>query len=366
MTSKTIAVLEAGTGLGASVAERFGLEGYRVALVARRREPLTALRAELRAAGVEAEAFPADLSDPTGAPGLITTIRDHFGRIDVLHYAPAPSRGFTPAAELGADTLRDLLALFLLTPVELVRAALPEMLERGDGAILVGQGTSASQGHPGMSGIGPAMAAMRNYVQSLHAEVADRGVYAGMLTVAAMVDRSAAYRRLLSGEFTLPNGLKLPEGPKPPEGLKLPEGARQGGARPEGTAEATPAAGGTTTAASVGAVGAAGAAGATGAGAAGAGAGPGAEVGASAGTGAGTGATGVRAGTGVGAGASAEAGAGTGATGAGTGAGTRVRAEGGAGARLGVVDPDDLAEVCWALVTERDRVEVVWPVPLGA
>ncbi|GAA1270071.1 SDR family NAD(P)-dependent oxidoreductase [Saccharothrix xinjiangensis] len=313
MTSKTIAVFGAGAGLGTSIAKRFGREGYRVALVARRHDPLRALRAELLATGIEAEAFPADLSDPTRAPELVATIRKHFGRIDVLHYAPAPSKDFTPAAELDADTLRGLLDLFLLTPVELVRAVLPEMLERGDGAILVGQGTSAAHGHPGMSGIGPAMAAMRNYVQSLHAELATRGVYAGMLTVAAMVDRSAAYHRLLSGEFTLPKALELPEG-----------------ARPEGPAEGAATAG-------AGAAAAAAAAGAAGA---------------------------VPAGAGAAGSAGTEAGA-AGAVLAGEAAAAAGAAVGG-GVRLGVVDPDDLAEACWALVTERDRVEVVLPVPFGA
>ncbi|WP_447008788.1 hypothetical protein ACRAKJ_33630 [Saccharothrix sp. DSM 118769] len=42
---------------------RFAREGYDVALVARRRGPLEALRDGLRAEGVDVEAFTADLAD---------------------------------------------------------------------------------------------------------------------------------------------------------------------------------------------------------------------------------------------------------------------------------------------------------------
>jgi short-subunit dehydrogenase len=42
-----------------------------------------------------------------------------------------------------------------------------------------------------MSGPGPAQAAQRNYLQSLHAEVADKGVYVGMLYIGAIIENSA-------------------------------------------------------------------------------------------------------------------------------------------------------------------------------
>src|SRR5690348_10053332 len=88
---KTIALFGAGSGLGASLATRFASEGYRVALVARRPEPLHARVAELAKAGVEAAAFPADLSDVAGIPALVRSIEAHFGSIDVAVYAPLPS-----------------------------------------------------------------------------------------------------------------------------------------------------------------------------------------------------------------------------------------------------------------------------------
>ncbi|MGN9841346.1 hypothetical protein ACTMTI_24775 [Nonomuraea sp. H19] len=47
----------------------------------------------------------------------------------------------------------------LLTSVEAVRAVLPEMTERGDGAVLLTHGYSALQPIPYLSGVGPVMSA---------------------------------------------------------------------------------------------------------------------------------------------------------------------------------------------------------------
>jgi NAD(P)-dependent dehydrogenase (short-subunit alcohol dehydrogenase family) len=199
-------------GWGASVARRFGREGFRVALVGRRPEPLDALVAALAAEGIEAVAFPADLTQTSAIPALVAAITKHFGRIDVVEYAPISPFAFTPAMHLTAEALRDLLSLYLLTPVELVQAVLPQMLERGDGGILIGHGLSAVEGMPFMSGIGPVMAATRNYLYSLNGELADQGVYAGTLAVAAMIERSESHQALTAGDLTyeMPEGAAIP------------------------------------------------------------------------------------------------------------------------------------------------------------
>src|SRR4051812_33053088 len=97
---RTVVVFGAGVGLGAAVARRFGAAGYRVALVARTSSRLGALVTELAADGIEAAAFPADLTRTAEIPGLIGRIRERFGRIDVIEYAPITTDLFVRASDL--------------------------------------------------------------------------------------------------------------------------------------------------------------------------------------------------------------------------------------------------------------------------
>ena len=92
--------------------------------------------------------------------------------------------------------------LVFYTMVALVHEFLPPMLAHGDGAILTAQGASTVHGLPNMSGPGPAQAAQRNYLQSLHTEVADKGVYVGMLYVGAIIEDSAFHAWLQNAKAT--------------------------------------------------------------------------------------------------------------------------------------------------------------------
>ena len=186
--SKSIAVFGAGPALGRAVAQRYAREGYDVVLVARRREPLEALAEELRDTGATTHVIMADLSDIDALPRVAERIRVAVGDLDAFYYGAA-ANGFIPAVDLTARRARALLPLGFYAPLVLVREFLPAMLARGDGAILSAQGASAVQGRPNISG-GFALAAQRNYLQSLHAAVADKGVYVGGLYIGAAIEHS--------------------------------------------------------------------------------------------------------------------------------------------------------------------------------
>jgi len=189
---KTIAIFGAGPGLGASLAARFGSEGYRVALVARRAAPLQERVAELAQAGIEAAAFSADLGQLDGLPALVQAIEQRFGAIDVAVYAPVPSIfGFVPATEVSAAVLQEAAEVLLYAPIEISRAVLRGQLQRGDGAIVLVGGLSALVPVPGLAAFGPVMAAARNYAFALNAEARGQGIYAGSVSIGAMIDRSA-------------------------------------------------------------------------------------------------------------------------------------------------------------------------------
>jgi short-subunit dehydrogenase len=205
---KSIAVFGAGPALGRAVARRFAREGYQVVLVARRREPLDALADELHGLGAAAQVIAADLSDIDGIPQLAEEIRTAAGDPGVIYYGAAPGV-FMSAAELTPQRARELMPLAVYAPLALVQAFLPAMLTRGDGAILTAQGASAARGMPNIGG-GLAIAAQRNYLQSLHAEVAGKGVYVGGLYIGAVIEHSAFHAQR---ERARAAGASIPEMP---------------------------------------------------------------------------------------------------------------------------------------------------------
>jgi NADP-dependent 3-hydroxy acid dehydrogenase YdfG len=192
--TKVIAIFGAGPGLGTAVARRFAAEGFRVALVARHKDRLDALVDQLTAEAIKAAGFAADLNSPEEAPTVIEAIRERFGRIDVIEYGPVPDSGFTPAAQLHPATLAAGVPLLMLTPLAVVQAVLTEWTERGDGAFLMTTGAGAVHPMPFASGVVPLMAGARNWLYSLNGELADSGIYAGTLSIAAFINGSEAAR----------------------------------------------------------------------------------------------------------------------------------------------------------------------------
>jgi short-subunit dehydrogenase len=209
---KCIAILGAGPGLGTALAHKYGKEGYAVALVARRLEPLQTLVNQLAQEGIVAQAFTADLRDPSAVSTVISNIQSNFGGIETLYYGPNAPEVFVPATTVDVEALKDKVELFLYGLVAAVASALPTIRAQR-GAILVGLGGSAAVGLPFMSGPGPALAGARNYLYSLHGELATEGVYVGMLTLSAVIKNSGWHAGIHSGTIpmNLPPDFQIPE-----------------------------------------------------------------------------------------------------------------------------------------------------------
>src|SRR5260221_13435384 len=85
--SKNIVVVGFGPGISTAVAQKFGAEGFRVALVARSKDRLVAGAAALKAKDIGAVAIRADASDPAAIGAAIAKARAELGGpISVVHW----------------------------------------------------------------------------------------------------------------------------------------------------------------------------------------------------------------------------------------------------------------------------------------
>jgi short-subunit dehydrogenase len=195
MHMKTIAIFGAGPSLGLAVARRFGPEGFRAALVARNRDRLDGMVATLASEGVEAAGFQADLTDRAAALAAAMAIQSRFGPIDVLEYSPAGDGNLHKSpSQVDVAAMEPLLDKYVLTPVALAGQVLPGMLQRGGGGLLFALGASAKYPIPDLASAGIALSGLRNYVHTLHAELAQKNVYAGMLLIGALIEGSESHR----------------------------------------------------------------------------------------------------------------------------------------------------------------------------
>ncbi|HKD77345.1 MAG TPA: SDR family NAD(P)-dependent oxidoreductase [Ktedonobacterales bacterium] len=74
----------ASSGIGAALASEAASDGHDLVLVARRREPMEALAAELKSMGAQITIIPADLSRPGAAATLMETVEQRGLAIDTL------------------------------------------------------------------------------------------------------------------------------------------------------------------------------------------------------------------------------------------------------------------------------------------
>jgi len=196
--SKTILVGGYGPGISTAVAEKFGAEGFQVALVGRSADKLAAGVKALEAKKIKAAAFPADLSDAAAAAALVTKVRENLGPITVIEWT-----AYTNAAGdlLTADTatIQRELAIATTSLLAVVRAALPELKTQKDAALLVVNGglgyfdanTDAMAVQWGSMGLAVANAAKHKLVGLLSQKLKGDGIYVGEAMVLGTVKGTA-------------------------------------------------------------------------------------------------------------------------------------------------------------------------------
>lgn len=170
---KAVLVCGGATGIGAATVRRLAREGARVGIGDLNFDGARALAEELSAEGANVCAWAYDQSDEESVNALVEAAAAEFSGLDGL---------FANVADLGVifsdgdllsnelDTWRRTLDVNLVGTVALMRAALPGMLERGSGAMVLTSSDAGVVGEPER----PAYAASKAAVNSLCRHVASK------------------------------------------------------------------------------------------------------------------------------------------------------------------------------------------------
>lgn len=141
-----VAVVTGGSsGLGAAVSRALAGLGARVAVVARRRDRLETLAAE-----IDGLALGCDLSDPAGISEAVPAIVDGLGPPEILINAAGNRFGTERAESEPLDDIRRTLDLNLVAPLLLAQQVFPHMRDRGRGSIVNVSSISGQVGVPGI------------------------------------------------------------------------------------------------------------------------------------------------------------------------------------------------------------------------
>lgn len=171
MPAPVALVTGASAGLGAEFARQLSARGHRLVLAARRKDRLEALAAVLG----NARAVEIDLGRPGSAAELVANVGAAGERIDLLvNNAGFGLHGRFDKAD--PKRLRQMIDVNCGALTELCRQVLPEMIERGSGAILNVASTAAFQPGPGMAVYFATKAYVLSLSEALHEEAKGYGV----------------------------------------------------------------------------------------------------------------------------------------------------------------------------------------------
>ena len=187
MDSKVMVILGAGPGLGAAIARRFTREGFAVALMARRKENLSAIRQEIEDANGTGMTVEADATDAESVAQAFDRVREGLGDPEVFTY------------NAGAFQMGSILDLIPEQFDNCFRAncsgafygaqqVLPAMMEKGSGTIILTGATASLRGSANFAALATGKFGLRALAQSMAREFGPQGIHVAHVVIDGQID----------------------------------------------------------------------------------------------------------------------------------------------------------------------------------
>ncbi len=135
LKDKRIIITGASSGIGQSLSEQLGASGARLALVARSEEKLNDFAQQLRKENIDVLAIGADIAREEDRQRILDTAVQRFGGLDML-INNAGIASWAHFADSSEEILRQIMEVNFFAPVELIRLAIPVLVEGNQPAVV--------------------------------------------------------------------------------------------------------------------------------------------------------------------------------------------------------------------------------------
>jgi len=173
---KSVLITGAGRGIGKRLAIGFAQAGARVGLLGRSQAELDLAKLEIEQAGGNALRIRADVRDLEQMIAAVDRVRAVFGGLDVLVGAAAVQGPIGPLLTTKPKVWSEAIEINLIGAANSCRAALPSMIERRSGKIILLGGGGAASARPNFPAYASSKAAVVRLVECLAEEVRDHNV----------------------------------------------------------------------------------------------------------------------------------------------------------------------------------------------
>ncbi len=164
------------SGIGLALAQLLAENGANVWLIARRKDVLENAQKSLAVVGGQKHGtLPADVSDWKQVQAAFERLKREVGVPDILiNSAGVTEPGYVD--EIPIETYREIMEINYMGTVQVTKAVLPGMLERGSGDIINISSAGGFVTGPGYGAYSPSKFAVRGFSDALRAEVKPRGL----------------------------------------------------------------------------------------------------------------------------------------------------------------------------------------------
>lgn len=183
LRGKRVLLTGASSGIGEAAAEQFAAAGATVVAVARRQDLLEEVVGRISAAGGDATAIPCDLSEMDAIDALAADVEARLGGVDILVNNAGRSirRPLAESLDRWHDVERTM-TLNYYSPLRLIRALAPGMMQRGDGHIInVATWGVMTEASPLFGVYNASKTALSAVSRVIETEWADKGVHSTTL-----------------------------------------------------------------------------------------------------------------------------------------------------------------------------------------